>query len=44
MTITTTWSIDDLEYDPSDGFVKNAYWKLEGKNGVPFFVMTKLSM
>ena len=33
MAITTTWSIDQLEYDPSDGFVKNAYWKLEGKNG-----------
>ena len=33
MTITTTWSIDDLEYDPSDGFVKNAFWRLEGKNG-----------
>ena len=33
MTITTTWSIDDLEYDPTDGFVKNAYWRLEGKNG-----------
>ena len=33
MAITTTWSIDQLEYDPSDGFVKNAYWILEGKNG-----------
>ena len=33
MAITTTWSIDQLEYDPSDGFVKNAYWILKGKNG-----------
>ena len=33
MAITTTWSIDTLERDPSDGFVRNALWVLTGKDG-----------
>ena len=33
MAITTTWSIDKLERDPSDGFVRNALWVLTGKDG-----------
>ena len=33
MAITTTWSIDTLERDPDDGFVRNALWVLTGKNG-----------